>query len=298
HHVLPSAASRDEGADDRVRGHRRLRAAVVLGDHPRRLPALQAALGITPMGNAADAAHAILALAAEDMFQDVNVFTPLPDPRLTAEGWHIRGYLTAVDAVRGIGNRLYYGFVAEQPAAPGLFVAVVRGTERFIEWVIDAEFLPTPHPLAGQVETGFYGVYQTMEFMTLDGRPQPLIGGLLGAFGLSAHVTVVGHSLGAAVATFLALDLSKDKGHGVAVRLFASPRPGNYAFTSYFDSAIADCVSYDYEPDLVPDVPLGYATLASAVVPPRNTAIPDNPLDNHHAGNYSWLLDPATAEAA
>lgn len=119
----------------------------------------------------------LLAMYAEDMYAvALGTLNPPADARIAAAGWNVVRYLTAQDALvptkgasnrkLGIdpGKRVFYGFVAQNLADPNAYVAAVRGTEGVIEWVIDAEFVPIPHPRfpGARVEQGFWGIYQTM----------------------------------------------------------------------------------------------------------------------------------------
>jgi len=101
----------------------------------------------------------LLAMYAEDMYDAaIRSLNPPADPGITASGWSIVGYLTAQDVLIPAKNaprqelsvngakRVFFGFLARNDADPTSYVAVVRGTEGIVEWVIDAEFLLIPHP--------------------------------------------------------------------------------------------------------------------------------------------------------
>jgi len=103
-------------------------------------------------------AFSLLAMIAEDMYDAaIGSLNPPADTRVTAFGWTIVGYLTAQDALFPAKNaprktlsldptkRVLFGFVAQSTGEPTSYVAVVRGTEGIVEWVIDAEFLLIPH---------------------------------------------------------------------------------------------------------------------------------------------------------
>lgn len=201
-----------------------------------------------------------------------NLYPPV-DPRLAAGGWTLRGYVVGQDAwlrsrspVTLFPEPSCYGLLAERTAEPGSFAVVLRGTEGLLEWAEDGEFFPYPypHPSAISVEQGFYGVYGSLQYVSVVQAapgaiivPQTLLGGLLRTVG-SGSITVVGHSLGAAVATYLTLDLAGTKGLGhVAGRFFASPHPGDAAFAHLFDTTVADYQAYAYILDIVPHLPVG-----------------------------------------
>lgn len=248
------------------------------------------------MTNAADARFAIVAAAAEDMYQSApQSLRPDADARVASAGLKISSYITAVDQLLDFGaQRVYYGFVAADSV--GGTVVVIRGTERPIEWAKDAEGAKRPHPVAGEVHMGFWDIYQSMRLLPPAGSDeQPLAAGIEAVVASGAPLLVCGHSLGSPLATYAAFDLATLRMFKVAARLFASPRPGDAAFSAAASAALPDHASYAYEPDIVPKVPFGfgYSPLANLIELPRNPAIRDNPGSNHHAVNYAWLLDPA-----
>jgi triacylglycerol lipase len=252
-----------------------------------------------------DALLATLALAAEDMFTAPAELTPPASPRLAAAGWQLRGHLAAVDAVLSrdpTSQYVYYGYVAQDGA--GDWLVAVRGTQRMVEWLEDMEGWhaafdhgQVQHPGAGAVHAGFWEIYASM-IMTI----APTVSAAQAIDALCTggkHVTVIGHSLGAALSTFLAVDLAA-RFPDLTARHFASPRTGDKAWTQYADGRVADCRVYANANDLVPKVPFGfgYAPLGSLVELPPPGILHDNPLCNHHAGVYGWILDRDTAEIA
>jgi triacylglycerol lipase len=258
----------------------------------------------------ADAAYALLALYAEDMRDAYPaLLTPPPDPRLFTDGWTLRGYLTGVDTLlrpkatmaNGL-TRVYYGYLAEQSSAPGNFVVVVRGTEGFLEWLEDADFSMRNHPIRGKVESGFFGIYTSLQYRPRDSLTElPLISGLTGYRGTGSAFTVIGHSLGAAMAHYLALDLVL-AGVTVAGRFFASPHPGDLAFAELMAAYLSDLRAYVYAMDIVPKVPflMGYTQLPNPVVlDPSNVQakIRSNVWCNHHAASYASMLNFGSVRA-
>jgi hypothetical protein len=137
---------------------------------------------------------------------------------LVAAGWKILAYITGEDSLlpkrppKGplplVDQTVYYGYLAERPS--GEMVAVIRGTDGFVEWVEDAEIRPVPYTPqiampAGLgtmlVEQGFWTLYASMQLINPEGAP---LGALAPAVAAAAEaagmMTVVGHSLGAALA--------------------------------------------------------------------------------------------------
>ena len=261
--------------------------------------------------NTIAAAYGLLAMHATDMFRAGGSLTPPPAPGLTSAGWTIRAYITGNDTLleKGPlhlnGTVVFYGFLAER--APGELAAVIRGTDDFVEWVQDAEFrpilyvpaipLPATHdPIS--VEQGFWTLYATLQLISSTG---PSLGALAPAITNAAAstgtVTVVGHSLGAALATYLTLDLARGSlGSRVLACLFASPHTGNQGFVTLFDQTIADYRLFNYILDLVPRVPLGlgYMPLPRRTVLRPATAEANIRVSidcNHHVICYCAMLD-------
>ena len=257
----------------------------------------------------------LLAMYAEDMYVDGSLM-PNAEPRIDAAGWKIVGHLTAQDVLIPSNDasrqrlsinrdqRVFYGFLAQNKTDPTSFVVVVRGTEGLVEWLIDAEFLLVPHPQhAGvQVEQGFWGIYQTMSLVDLaTGAVANAADGIAKAIG-TGKVTVTGHSLGSAIATYLTEDLAEKLGPRASGCLFASPRTGDAAWAALFASKVTTCQLFNYILDLVTHVPsLGYATLPSATVLQPSAAQASIRLDvlcNHHVICYCAMINYAAEQLA
>ncbi len=260
------------------------------------------------------AQQALLLMYAEDMYAALardqhSCLNPPIDVRVSSE-WNVTGYLTAVDALLdtqslGGGTRSYYGFLASSHADPSRYVAVIRGTASVGEWLEDLEFLPmdAPQNMAGMVESGFYSIYDSLRYTPVGGTAlQPVVDGLAAAVG-AGRMTVLGHSLGSALGTYLTLDLavSGKLSQPPAACLFASPHPGDYKFASFFDQKVKSYQVYNYARDLVPKVPpmFGYSPLLQATEfkPAEAGAIIKNSLiGNHHAICYAAMLDYGAAD--
>lgn len=257
-----------------------------------------------------DARLAVLVLAAEDMYsaQGPAAIEPVVDPRITAE-WMLRGYITGTDALfRPLGTlaigaqRVFYGLLLESSSAPGTFCAVVRGTSGLIEWLEDAEFLRIPNKRAGEVEAGFFGIFESFS-MHHAGRADMPVAASIAAIVGAGTLMVVGHSLGAALATYLAYDVAALIPGRVALRVFASPHPGDSVFTQAVAATVPDHAHYANVADVVPRVPigLGYSRLPNTVeLAPFNLAvrIRMNVGCLHHALSYASLLDSDVRDTA
>jgi len=274
----------------------------------------------------------LLVMRAEDMFnllgQQQDTLDPPLDPSIAA-AYDLKGYIVGNDALaelnpatgkrrmRLTNNVVFYGFLACSKANPHQYVAVVRGTGSLLEWIKDAEFTPIPHPLSGgQVELGFDSIYQTMKYRsyvggTFTGDWKAVAEGIADACP-DGKVTVVGHSLGSALATYLTLDLvvSQNMADRVTTCMFASPHPGDTPFVDFFDKNTANYTLYNYSRDAVPMVPLlfGYSSLPRAIKITPDAAQADIrynpllPLDlqnlacQHHVVCYAAMLDYHAAD--
>ncbi|ECO0585411.1 lipase family protein [Salmonella enterica subsp. diarizonae] len=243
---------------------------------------------------------------------DLHCLSPVPDPRIIAAGWLITGYITGGDRLIKSGNgvrrkvldvcplsedRVCYGYLARSRV--GEYVAVIRGTDGAEEWLDDFDFIPRrpDSPLQGMADGGFYGIYRSLRLETLAGDCRPLAAGIAQAVA-TARVTVAGHSLGAALATYLTAELATLlPASQVSACLFASPKPGDEAFAVYFRRTVPHYQIFSYLNDLVPLVPpAGYSPLPDATVllPERSdVTISSTPACCHHLISYIALLDPA-----
>jgi triacylglycerol lipase len=238
---------------------------------------------------------------------------PPIDGRLAAD-WKVLGYLTATDALLAAnggqlakGQEVFYGVLARSLADPTKHVAAVRGTAGIVEWIEDAKFISIDNPAgAGRVESGFWDIYASMQFKTsATDVGVPAKAGIAAAVGASGSVTVAGHSLGSALATYLAFDLAGPTllGTRVSALFFASPHPGDDVFVSAFDARLTGRYTlYNYFLDAVPRVPFGpdYAHL------PHVTDLRPSDVEarirfelacSHHIVCYCSMLDYAQATA-
>jgi hypothetical protein len=100
-----------------------------------------------PFTNTQAAACGLLAMYAMDTYRvATSSLTPAPAPGLTASGWTIMAYITGKDSLFPNGQlqvtsqTVCYGYLARH--ASGEMVAVIRGTDGFVEWIEDATFVP------------------------------------------------------------------------------------------------------------------------------------------------------------
>ncbi len=253
----------------------------------------------------------LLVKYAEDTYDDTNHnfnFVKLKN-WVEGAGWEIIAYLQATDTDPDTKDSTLclFGFLAQNIADRTAHVAAIRGTKGKVEWKIDEEFALIRYGTDeyAQVENGFWSIYDSMNLVTADGKKTvlgkaaPTIADKVGA----GQVTVAGHSLGSAIATYLSLDLVGTLEERVSAVLFALPRPGNSAFAALYDLKLQEryrlinylCDAVPYLPYDAPLLFLQYSTL------PRQTLItpfssqaqlePKSIGDNHMITSYCAMLD-------
>ncbi len=263
--------------------------------------------------------YGFLVAFAEDMYVPGSV-TPHDEPRITAAGWDVVGHLLAQDSVLPnpsaaapgipltvqLGPTVFYGFLARSQKDPNRYAVAVRGTNGFAEWVIDADFVPRPTPAApgAKVEQGFFSIYDSMTLVGLTGIQigTKAADGIATVVGAAGTATVCGHSLGAAIASYLSFDVAKLIGNQTSACLFASPRTGDLAWAAAYAAQVSTYRLTNYLLDVVPYVPfnappaLQYSTLPGALILPPSTAQADVKFDircNHNLICYCAMIDYA-----
>jgi triacylglycerol lipase len=246
---------------------------------------------------------ALLVAYAMDQYQaEPTSLAPAPDTRL-APKWRVLGYITATDCLfraghaAEAGDTVCYGFLAQVVDKPDVFVAAIRGTNGILEWIEDAQFSSVPHPTVGRVESGFFGVYRSMQYRPIGGEILPAARGISSAVGQGSLI-VLGHSLGSALATYLTFDLAHPGKLGPRVQgcFFASPRPGDADFARAFDERVQTYALWNYELDVVPRVPFGpdYTDLPKVNLISSKSAQARIRFDldcHHHIICYAAMLD-------
>ena len=220
----------------------------------------------------------------------------------------------ATDISPHSGETVTYGFLAT--SAAGELIAAIRGTETIEEWLHDFAFLFVPNPIhagGGLTEDGFTAIYRSLRAGADPNTPTAIaaITNLVSTSGASS-ITVTGHSLGAALATLLALDAGLNSGigsSGTTVYTFASPRTGDHFFAGSFNATIPESYRIynrtDLVPQLPPILPLPYehTNTPFELVAPMG-AIQNNLACAHDLKTYLWLMgqqvgaNPYSAAAA
>lgn len=258
------------------------------------------------------AKRALLAMYAEDMLggQGAGLAPPI-DPRCAGE-WTLMGHLVAKNALFGaqklqLGSATYYGFVAVNKNDATKVIAVVRGTEVPVEWLENIEGLLIDRPHIGWVEQGFDSIYGSMTYVSLNAAPSAPAGAsaaakIAASLLAGATVTVIGHSLGAALASYLMLDLATvpQRSYRVEGSLFACPRAGGRDFAQRVDDAVDAYRVYNYMRDLVPHVPpslplpINFESFSQTIWIKASDAqaiITNDIACNHHAYCHAAMLD-------
>ena len=192
------------------------------------------------------------------------------------------------------------GYVAQDDA--GNVVIAIRGTHGIHEWLHDFRYFAVPCPFlpeAGHTEDGFTEVYTSLrvgshkdssrlrDAIAAMSFPQPV-----------KSLTVCGHSLGAALATLLALDLAANTQYkDVSLFTYASPRTGDSKFAEVFNQFVPKTFRIANQSDLITEVPpdfLGRISQyrhveATAVLDPGD-AVGNHILCMHHLTTYLHLM--------
>jgi len=192
------------------------------------------------------------------------------------------------------------GYIAQDEA--GNVVIAIRGTHGVHEWIHDVLYEAVPCPFladAGYTEDGFTDVYMSLrvneeheakrlvEFVAEMEFPRPM-----------KSLTVCGHSLGAALATLLTLDLvSNTRYKDVTLYNFASPRTGDENFAKVFNRLVPNTYRIANRKDLVTETPplflshknrYAHVEATSVLVP--HPGVKEHLLCMHHLSTYTHLM--------
>jgi len=197
-------------------------------------------------------------LAAYDLFAKGD-----PDNYVLPGGYQIVSKIYADDLTDDLPDFKVFGFIAQSGTD---VVVAIRGTEGFLEWLMDFDFVQTRFPYvdAGNTEKGFTNFYTSLRAgpSIVEPRAIDVLGNLV-AGGSVTTLRIAGHSLGSALATLLAIDVSgNDVFPGPTVYTFASPRVGDKVFAGNYDTLVPTSWRVSNLNDVVPHLPpllAGYA---------------------------------------
>jgi kumamolisin len=278
--------------------------------------------------NAAQATqYGLFVDAAYSMYEaNPNNLTPEPTADFPT-GYKLVAWILMRDFIVSQTNQTFYGFIAQSATDSNRFVMAIRGTQTPEEWWDDfTSLLKTPFsvPDCGEVALGFNRIYQSIEIIE---RPSGTPGASVAPRSLqssgtfsqqaaslvkrlseaatarvagvpaSASVTVVGHSLGSALATLYTLENARgDKIQNPTICTFASPRVGDGAFVSAFSALPLTSWRIVNAPDVVPMLPPEIAGFSHVGV---QTTFDSSKTTQasigcwHAMATYLSLLDPA-----
>ncbi len=187
-------------------------------------------------------------------------------------------------------------------------ILAFRGTQTGFEWIHNGEFFKEPFTfkdangadfLVGQAETGFASLYRGLTTGKEAGAPRLLP--LLREVVQGKHLTVTGHSLGAALATLAAMEAAvslRGTMTGLSVLTFASPLVGDKTFAGLFDTLIPDSWRIANRPDVVTYLPppfVGYSHVATEYPINSDHLTKHSEACWHALETYLYLLDPTQA---
>ncbi|MBE8595717.1 lipase family protein [Xenorhabdus sp. BG5] len=243
--------------------------------------------------------------------------TPPADPRIEEDGWKVIAYISANDLSFSVTPRkgelpdhVCYGYVAKKVAeknnSPGEYIIAIRGTDPTIlledvhDGLIDFTSPWTRFPKI-EVSQGFFSVYDSMKLITIEPESYrdysnlKLAEAIVQFIGVNSQFTIAGHSLGAAIASYLMYEIGPMALNHSAC-LFACPRPGNREFSKFVTQNFSNFAVFNYIDDVIPHLPpkiLGYASLdyINEFKPQTNLDISDGPLCSHYLINYIARLD-------
>jgi hypothetical protein len=230
--------------------------------------------------------------AAYDMFNHPRSPDPLrPEPSGLPPTYELGAWIHMSDFFLDIVEPKFYGIVAHCVDNTNSRIIAIRGTEGAIEWLDDAAALPVPFrqvPSAGHVAQGFDKIYSTLKVVKRPLSEESARAESIAAETFSGSFAdqleqlaisreadrgpgppsaerrarpqrptiVVGHSLGAALATLFVMENdAKDKFDITTLCTFASPRVGNMEFVHRFNQLPIDSWRIVNTRDIVPKLP-------------------------------------------
>lgn len=185
------------------------------------------------------------------------------------------------------------GIVAQNAADNTDVFIAVRGTEGIWEWLQDTKFLLRSFPNvpgSGLTEDGFTDMY--FSFSLTASSSTTFLKDVAALLPANATVTVVGHSLGSALATLLALDMSANTTFPAGLYTFASPRVGDLSFHNLFNHVVPNAYRIANRLDIVPKTPppLLYFHVGDETDLIPSSAMKFDLLCEHHLSSYFNML--------
>ena len=196
------------------------------------------------------------------------------------------------------GERVSFGFVAL--SSDGELVVAIRGTDTLLEWLHDAEFLMSKSPIegTGMTDDGFSAMYLSLKNPN-GKRAVDVVNDYCHGQSVT-RVTICGHSLGAAMATLLGLDVACHVKQPT-IYTYASPRVGDHAFANEFNikssvETLGRSTTYRIANrfdavTMVPTVfplPYEHVGMLCELIPPKRIVMSIPCM--HHLTSYLWMM--------
>jgi len=200
--------------------------------------------------------------------------------------------------VNQIKDVVPFGFIAKAPDPANDFVAAIRGTASIWEWIQDARFLRVTCPCAngaGESEDGFSDVYRSLVIASDGSAPRvvDVLRTLLSSLP-NATLAITGHSLGAALAKLLALEVVESGAFDKPeVITFAGPLIGDTQFARTYGTEVPNTWRIANVMDLVPKMPppvWGYDHVDQLFSLNSFLKVKMEPACCHHLTSYLYLL--------
>lgn len=138
---------------------------------------------------------------------------------------------------------------------PNVYILSIRGTDDIIDMLEDLEFSLSDFYINGErygrADAGFESVYE---------RYLPMFEEYISGIPRDATLYITGHSLGAAIATMLAMKAAKTIPN-TCLYVFAPPKVGDNKFVESLEQLVPSYWAVINQPDIVPTLPLSlYST--------------------------------------
>ncbi|WP_096200639.1 lipase family protein [Bacillus sp. FJAT-45350] len=163
--------------------------------------------------------------------------------------FHVPDGFRLVQTFKGVpnGHPEWFGFILESNDA---VITAFRGTQSDTDWIADCEVFQNPYPYTndgGHVHHGFLSIYDSC---------RDVIMRTYETLSKEKNLYITGHSLGAAIATLHALDVSANSPFKETIMYnYGSPRVGNKQFSEKYNSFVPFSIRYVNTEDIVPMVP-------------------------------------------
>jgi hypothetical protein len=194
------------------------------------------------------------------------------------------------------------GIIAQNAAEDTDVVFAIRGTEGIWEWLQDLKFLARTFPNvsgSGLTEDGFTDMY--LSFSLTPGPSTTFVKDAVALLPSNAMVTITGHSLGAALATLLALDMGANTNLPIILYTLASPRVGDLVFHNLFNHVVPNAYRIANRLDIVPKTPpplLYFHVGDETELIPGSSLLFTIPCEHHLTSYLNLLATPIGQQAA